>query len=232
MMDMSSRSEKKELIDLGSDYYTEGEYDDCLKKLGDVGKFLGGNYAGLSAFNKLTYQPLSILDVGCGGGYFTRILAKKYGQAKVVGIDYSFKAIEHAKKNSENKYIPNVSYNAPSTLELNIEHKSYDIVTATLVCHHMSSTVLIDFLIRASKTAKKAIIINDLHRHPIAYLAYFFIAPLTFRNRLITHDGLLSIKRSFTKKEWVSYLHQAGFKQDQYTIKWKLPFRWIITINL
>lgn len=225
---MKFRSEKKELIDLGSEFYTAQEYDDCLKKLGDVGRFLGGNSAGLSAFNQLKIKPQSILDVGCGGGYFTNILAKKFPQAKVTGIDYSSKAIEHAKKHNS----PNLSFHVPTTLELNIPEKSVDIITATLVCHHMNDTELIDFLKRAKTSARKKVIINDLHRHPIAYFFYGLIAPILFRNRLITHDGLISIKRSFTKNEWVSYLKKAGFNKDQYTIKWKFPFRWIITINL
>jgi len=228
-MGIHLRSNEKELIDMGSEFYTPEEYDDCLKKLGAVGRFLGGNAAILSAFNKLKNEPASILDVGCGGGYFTRLLAYKYPKAKIIGIDYSSKAIEHAKRN---KSLPNLSFEVPKTLELNAREKSFDVVTATLVCHHMSDSELVDFLKRAAITARKAIIINDLHRHPVAYFTYFIIARPLFRNRLITHDGLLSIKRSFIKKEWISYLQKAGFKQDQYTIKWKLPFRWIITINL
>jgi 2-polyprenyl-3-methyl-5-hydroxy-6-metoxy-1,4-benzoquinol methylase len=227
---MRTRSLEKELIDLGPDYYNFEEYSDCLKKLGSIGNVLGGNRASILAFNKLSIDPVSILDVGCGGGDFTRLLAKKYNKAQVVGIDFSKEAINCAKNHPENKDLANLSFEVPSTLELNQQSKSFDIVTATLVCHHMNDNQLVDFLKRAAIVAKKAIILNDLHRHSLAYFSYYCIAPLFFRNRLITHDGLISIKRGFIKKEWISYLKNAGFKPSQYTISWEFPFRWIITI--
>ncbi len=231
MMNMQRRSEDKEFIDLGPEFYTREEYSDCLKKLGSVGRVLGGNIATLSAFRGLKDQPASILDVGCGGGDFTRVLAKKYPLAEVVGIDFSKAAIEYAKEHPQNVKLPNLTFNVPETLELKSPPKSYDVVTATLVCHHMSDQELVDFLKRAACVARKAVILNDLHRHHLAYYSYFILNPILFRNRLITHDGLLSIKRSFLKKDWISYMLQAGFKEYQYTIKWKFPFRWIITIT-
>lgn len=223
---MKKRSYEKELIDLGSDFYTKEEYDDCLKQLGRVGKLLLGNRAALHAFDQLDRSPKSILDVGCGGGSFTRLLALKYLDATVTGIDFSACAISYAQKQ---KPIKNLKFEVPLTLELEKPPKSVDVITTTLVCHHMNDEELIDFLKRAKKIAIKSIIINDLHRHPLAYLSYLLIAPFAFRNRLITHDGLLSIRRSFIKKEWVSYLEKAGI--ENYTIKWKFPFRWIITIT-
>ena len=226
---MKKRSYEKELIDLGDDFYTKEEYEDCLKQLGRVGKWLLGNRAALYAFNQLDKSPKSILDVGCGGGNFTRLLALKYSTATVTGIDFSEKAICYANKQLSKIPIENLKFEVPNTLELEKPSKSVDLITATLVCHHMNDDELIDFLKRAKEVATQKIIINDLHRHPLAYLSYLLIAPLAFQNRLITHDGLLSVKRSFIKKEWVSYLKKAGI--ENYTIKWKFPFRWIITIT-
>ncbi len=226
---MKKRSYEKELIDLGSDFYTKDEYDDCLKQLGRVGKLLLGNRAALHAFDQLKKAPKSILDVGCGGGSFTRLLALKYPKAAVTGIDFSPSAICYANNQLANKPIKNLKFEVPSTLELEKPPKSVEVITTTLVCHHMNDEQLIDFLKRAKLIAVKSIIINDLHRHPLAYLSYLVIAPFAFRNRLITHDGLLSIRRSFIKKEWINYLEKAGI--ENYTIKWKFPFRWIITIK-
>lgn len=230
-MNMQSRSSEKEYIDLGPEFYTSQEYRDCLKKLGSVGRLLGGNLATLSAFKELKHEPTSILDVGCGGGDFTRLLAKKFPHAEVVGIDYSKAAIEYAKEMPQNANFPNLTFKVPETLELNAPLKSFDVVTATLVCHHMTNQELVEFLVRAANVARKAIILNDLHRNSLAYFSYFILNPILFRNRLISHDGLISIKRSFIKSDWISYLHEAGLKEYQYTIKWKFPFRWIITIK-
>ena len=45
------------------------------------------------------FNPLKILDVGCGLGFTTNELKKKYPQADVVGIDISLEAVQFAKYN-------------------------------------------------------------------------------------------------------------------------------------
>lgn len=229
---MPQRSMEKELIDLGPTYYTPDEYSDCMRKLGKVGQWLGGDRATLSAFDKLTQPPESILDVGCGGGDGARMLAKRYPKCRVEGIDFSKQAIEIAQSHPDNRLYPHLSFSSPDVLELNAPSKSYDVVTATLVCHHMDDVVLADFLKRAADVAKKAVIINDLHRHPVAYASYWMMAPLLFRNRLISHDGLVSIQRSFTQTDWIRSLSQAGFDPQQWSLNWKWAFRWILLITV
>lgn len=231
-MRMKARSNEKEWIDLGPAYYTPEEYKDCLKQLGRVGSLLGGDQATLSAFTSLDSPPASILDVGCGGGFLTKKLALKYPEAQVLGIDYSGEAVRCAKEWHQNAAQPNLSFAVPDTLALNFPENCFDVVTCTLVCHHMTDAELVEFLRRALFSARKCVIINDLHRHPLAYAGYALIAPPLFRNRLITHDGLLSIRKGFTKKEWQSILQRAGAAQQQSLISWKWAFRWIIRITL
>lgn len=232
MLGMHQRSDEQELIDLGPSSYSQAEYHDCMRQLGRVGRLLGGDRATLAAFDQLKERPTSILDVGCGGGDTARLLAKRYPMCRVEGIDFSQEAVRVAASHPDNTLFPHLSFHKPQTLELSCEPKSYDVVTATLVCHHMSDAQLVDFLKRASTAAKKAIIINDLHRHPLAYTSYGLIAPVLFGNRLITHDGLISIKRGFTKQDWIRYLGEAGFNQKQWSIHWKWAFRWTILIHL
>lgn len=229
---LAKRSDQKELIDLGFEHYTLEEYKACLEQLGKVGHLLGGNAATLSKFSQLKERPNSILDVGCGGGFFARLLAKKYPEAKVLGIDFSKEAIAYALESVQFEKNNHLSFEVPETLELNFPPQTFDVVTATLVCHHMQDEELIEFLKRAKKVARNKIIINDLHRNFFAYCSFALIAPLLFRNRLITHDGLISIKRGFTKQEWVNYLEKAGFDSNQYEITWKWAFRWMITITV
>ncbi len=229
---MTNRIHTPELIDLGPPHYTQEEYSDCLHQLGRIGKYLGGNRATLWGFNTLSKSPQSILDVGCGGGQFTIQLAKYYPNARVKGIDISADAIQFAqqKLSQEPLPLPNITFTIPSTPELNEPDKSYDVVTATLVCHHLSDEAIIQFLKKSTLVAKQAVIINDLHRHPLARLSFSLISPLCFPNRLIAHDGLLSIQRAFTKKNWISYLQQADIPSHAYSLTWHWAFRWILII--
>jgi len=225
-----TRSYELELIDIGDTQYSQDEYTHCLYQLGRIGRLMLSDRLTIQALRRL-HEPInSILDVGCGGGSFTERLAQEYPNAKVVGIDISKHAIAYAQRKMSREK-SNLSFAVPATPELNEPYKSYDIVTSTLVCHHLDNPTIIDFLQRAAKVARKAIVINDLHRHWLAYAGFSVIAPLFFRNRLIMHDGLLSIKRAFTRDDWRIFLEQAGFKPSQYTIRWGLAFRWIVTID-
>lgn len=230
---ISRRSLQPELIDLGPSHYTEEEYSDCLNKLGRIGRYLGGDRATFQAFNTLESPPESILDVGCGGGTFTLRLAKRYPNTTIVGIDISPAAIAFATEAlaQATPPLPNVSFLVPETPELNFPDHSFDVVTATLVCHHLSDDTLISFLKKACRTAKKRVIINDLHRHPLALIAFGAIALILFRNRLIWHDGLLSIRRAFTRDDWWKYLDAAGIARNCCTVTWHWAFRWIVNIN-
>lgn len=230
MMKNSKRSNELELLDLGPSYYTQDEYEECLNQLDRIGRYLGGNQATLKTFHKLP-EAHSILDVGCGGGHFTIELAKQFPKAQVVGIDISHEAIAFARKKQQDANVRNVLFEVPSSTELSYPPNSFDIVTATLVCHHLKDDQLIEFLKKSYQIAKKTVIINDLHRHWLAYLSFTLIAKPMFRNRLIFHDGLLSIKRAFKKEDWIEYLKAAEIPIEYCSITWHWAFRWVVRID-
>ena len=210
---MNDRSEQKELLDLKT--YTKEEYEGCLKQLGRIGRVLGAQKAVLSRIKKLS--PQSILDVGCGGGDFTAKLALTFPDTTVVGTDIDEESIVYAKSHFGS--ISNLSFaTRPLSFE---EDNSFDIVTSTLVCHHLSKEELPPFLEKGKRVAKKALLCNDLHRCPVAYALFAIVSFLFFRNRLIRHDGLVSIKRAFQRDELQKALPCA-------TITWHWPFRWIL----
>jgi 2-polyprenyl-3-methyl-5-hydroxy-6-metoxy-1,4-benzoquinol methylase len=224
------RSYEPELIDLG--LYSKAEYEDCLFKLDRVGRWLGGDHATFKALKNMDH-PLSILDVGCGGGLFTIRLAQQYPHAKVVGIDLNPHAIEFAQQQLSLMPNPpkNICFEHRTQPKLEEPNKSYDVLISTLVCHHLDDHNLIDFIHRACRTAKKGVILNDLHRHPIASLLFKIVSPLFFRNRLVLHDGPLSIDRAFARSDWIYYLDRAQLTPSQYSIHWRWAFRWLVEIN-
>jgi 2-polyprenyl-3-methyl-5-hydroxy-6-metoxy-1,4-benzoquinol methylase len=227
------RLKTPELIDLGPTYYQKEEYIDCLNQLDRIGRFLGGEKASYRAFNRLKNPPKSILDVGCGGGLFTKRLAKRYSNAQVIGIDPSEEAIEFANHQLKisNPPIQNLQFKVSSFSQLPDSFKSFDVVTATLVCHHFSDEEIIDFLKQSYLLANKAIILNDLHRHVVSEIGFSTLSPIFFPNRLILHDGLLSIKKGFKRSDWIHYIEAAHIPLHQCSITWHWAFRWIIFIN-
>jgi len=233
VMNFKQRSSELELMDLGPQHYSQTEYEDCLYKLNRVGTLLGGDRASFHAFDRLPFQPRSILDIGCGGGFFTIKLAKRYPQTQVIGSDISTEAITFAKKRlaDQRNPLPNIEFlqqKSPHIPDLPLE---VDVITATLVCHHLSDDDLVTFLKDAFKKSNKSIIINDLHRHPLAYYSFLAISPLMFHNRLVLNDGPLSTLRAFKREDWIAYLQAANIPLNRCTITWHWAFRWIVCIN-
>jgi 2-polyprenyl-3-methyl-5-hydroxy-6-metoxy-1,4-benzoquinol methylase len=222
----NKRSFEPELLDLGPSHYTQEEYEQCLHQLSRIGRFLGNN-ATLKTLNRL-FPFKSIVDFGCGGGQFSIELGKLYPKAQIIGIDISSQAIEYANKQLMSGSLKNIRFNCASH-SFNLPHA--DIITTTLVCHHLNDDEIIHFLKSAYSKAKKAIIINDLHRHWMAYGSFAFISKIFFPNRLIYNDGLLSIKRSFKRQDWINYLKSANIPIQNCRIKWHWAFRWIIHID-
>lgn len=215
-------------MDQGPGAYTTEEFTHCLHQLQRIGRHLGAEGKTLEAFQHLPSSPATLLDVGCGGGHFTARLAEAFPEARVTGIDFNPAAIAFARQQHAQ---PNLQFETVTQKVLEVEENSVDVLTATLVCHHMRNPELIDFLQRARKAARQAVILNDLHRHPLALGGFHVAARLLYHNRLVLADGPLSIRKAFRRNDWSYYLHEAGIPEDQADIRWCWPFRWRIVLQ-
>lgn len=227
---MKKRSTEKELIDLGPAFYTPQEYRDCLIILFKINRLLGFFRDTVNVLKRYA-TTISVMDVGCGGGLFIMELGRYFPNMHFIGVDVSETAINLAQQAYQTKFrsdsSDNVQFQLQTQLPLQLPENSIDIILATLVCHHMSNDEMVEFFQNAFFAVRKAIVINDLHRHCIPYWFYKLMSPV-FGNRLITHDGLISIKRSFKRKDWHDILLRANI--THYQIKWRFPFRWRVII--
>ena len=228
---MKERSTEKELMDLGPPFCTPEEYAGCLTILFKINKMLGFFGSTIAVLKRFPSHS-SLVDVGCGGGLFLLHVSQHYPDMTLLGVDVSATAIEQAlhelaRWKQTNPNI-NLEFQLQNQLALALPEHSVDLVLTTLVCHHIDDEALVEFLQNAYQAARLAVIINDLHRHAIAYWFYKRISPRLFRNRLITHDGLVSIQRSFTRANLHDLLKQAGI--SNYQIKWGFPFRWRVIL--
>ncbi|MGZ8282885.1 MAG: methyltransferase domain-containing protein, partial [Allosphingosinicella sp.] len=73
--------------------------------------------------------------------------------------------------------------------------------------------------------ATRGWLINDLHRHILAYRAFPWLARLLGAHRIVREDGQLSIARSFRREEWQSILAAAGVPDGVARIVRRFPFR-------
>jgi hypothetical protein len=86
---------------------------------------------------------------------------------------------------------------------------SFDFVLASQLLHHFSEEKIIAQLRIWSRLARRAIIISDLVRHPIAYCGIKLFTRLWTRNVMTLTDAPLSVQRAFTMAEWHALFRRA-----------------------
>jgi ubiquinone/menaquinone biosynthesis C-methylase UbiE len=80
-----------------------------------------------------------VLDVGCGTGYFVRMLAQAVGPTgSAVGVDAAPEMVAYARSRSDKK--ATVSFDVGSAAALSFPDSSFDVVVSSLTMHHLAAT--------------------------------------------------------------------------------------------
>ncbi|NVO83528.1 methyltransferase domain-containing protein [Hymenobacter terrestris] len=234
MPDLRARSEQEELMDdltLATD-----ELRQNLDELETVNTWLGGYAPVLDALARLrprfpADRPLRIADLGSGGGDTLRQIARWARRHQVpvelVGIDANAFMLDYAAAKAQ--AYPEISFQQADIFAPDFASQSFDILTASLFCHHFSDAQLVQMLAQWHRQAGLAVIINDLHRHPLAYHSIRWLTRLLGGSRLVQHDAPLSVARAFTRPELEALLAAAGIQN--YTLRWRWAFRWQLVIS-
>lgn len=82
-------------------------------------------------------SPKTILDVGCGIGGASRILARKFPDAKVIGITLSSNQQKRATELALAQGLPNVEFQVMDALAMTFEPNTFDLVWACESGEHM-----------------------------------------------------------------------------------------------
>ena len=228
LVDTSNRSSEKEIMD---DFTMKGVlFRDTLDKLEIINRLLGGNKVTIKGLkellkNKSKNKIITIVDLGCGHGDILRDIAK-FGRKndytfRLVGIDANIAAIAYAKELS--KEYSELSFKAIDIFSEDFKKQSYDIVLCTLFLHHFKNNELISFLKTTIEKATIGVVVNDLHRHKLAYYLFKLIG-FFVKNKMIREDGLTSILRGFKKKDLENISKQI---KVYFSIQWKWAFRYL-----
>ena len=228
LVDTSHRSSEMEIMD---DFTIEGAlFRDTLDKLEIINRFLGGNSVTINGLknllkNQSKNKTITIVDLGCGNGDILRDVAK-FGRKNnysfnLIGIDANLAAIEYAKELS--KEYSELSFKTIDILSEDFKKQSYDVVLCTLFLHHFKNEELISFLKTTTNKATIGVVVNDLHRHKLAYYLFKLIG-FFIKNKMIREDGLTSILRAFKKKDLENISKQI---KVYFSIQWKWAFRYL-----
>jgi 2-polyprenyl-3-methyl-5-hydroxy-6-metoxy-1,4-benzoquinol methylase len=227
--DFSQRSTEAELMD--TETVSFAEFHQCLRTLEVINILTLAYRPTMRWFKRMLIgtdfrQPISVLDIGCGGGDMLRQIWKLAKGRKLnlalVGIDLN----PWSKQSAEQVTSQNapIRFETENLFSLDVDRRA-DFIISSLFTHHLSKSELIRFIRWMDHHATRGWFINDLHRH---FLPYFFIKYATrlfFSNRLIKHDAPVSVARAFTAPEWRQYLSEAGIPAERTSIEWFFPFR-------
>ncbi|HYG19172.1 MAG TPA: SAM-dependent methyltransferase, partial [Ohtaekwangia sp.] len=100
----------------------------------------------------------------------------------------------------------------------------FDVVIGTLFYHHFTTEQLVAFFQSLRRQTSIGIVINDIHRHPLAYYSIMFLTRWLSRSAMVKSDAPISVLRAFRKEELLHILAQAGY--SKYDIQWRWAFRW------
>ncbi len=227
MKDFSQRSDQEELMD---DLLCEGPVvSQTLAELDVINRWLGGNQISLQAFNRFIKnrdEPIHLVDLGCGSGDLMKIMAKRCRQkgikATFTGIDANPYIIAYAKEHTRD--YPEISYQCLNVLGDELKEMKCDIIHACLFCHHFNSEQLRDLFVTFKKIARERVIINDLHRHWLAYYSIKWLTTLFSKSDMVKNDATASVARGFKKRELKDILTHANITTSD--LSWAWAFRW------
>ena len=228
LVDTSHRSSEMEIMD---DFTMEGVlFRDTLDKLEIINRFLGGNSVTINGLknllkNQSKNKTITIVDLGCGNGDILRDVAK-FGRKNnysfnLIGIDANLAAIEYAKELS--KEYSELSFKTIDILSEDFKKQSYDVVLCTLFLHHFKNEEIISFLKTTTDKATIGVVVNDLHRHKLAYYLFKFIG-FFIKNKMVRQDGLTSVLRAFKREDLENIAKEI---KVHFSIQWKWAFRYL-----
>ncbi len=196
-----------------------GEWmDDCadvdelrrtFRDLDRVHRWLGGRLDLQRVVARLVpaSTAATVLDVGCGDGSAARALARWGARAgrrlRVTGVDGNLQTLTLAGVPGPGvETDPPPAFLAGDARTLPFADRTFDIVLISLTLHHFHGESLIRVVHELARVARRALVVNELHRNWVHYAgAQILAATVWRRSRLTRHDAPLSVRQGFTPAE-------------------------------
>jgi ubiquinone/menaquinone biosynthesis C-methylase UbiE len=198
------RTPTAELLD--SDAGTAEEISASLADLRLINRNFGGAETTAAMVKQVARTTgshrLSLLEVAAGSGdvplYARRKLADCAVDLRVTLLDRS---ALHAGNGGRSV--------VGDALALPFSNASFDIVSCGLFAHHLSPKDVVRFVNEGLRVSRRAVLINDLIRHPL-HLAMVYAGWPLYRSRLTRHDAPASVRQAYTIPEMQDMLRATA----------------------
>ncbi len=230
--DFLSRCTLPEIMDHPST--SKADFLRAMAEIRWVNRYLNGTSCMLEAVQKLcqniaSEDSLSLLDLGTASADIPLAIAQWARKSKrtltIKALDLHPLAIMEGRRYVQN--YPEIEVVQGNALDCTESESQYDFVISSMFLHHLENEDAVELLRGMARQAKRAVIVNDLERHPLAWLGIRLLGWVTLKGKIFRYDSALSVKRAFTKQELENLCQQAGLHQA--LIEARVPFRWVIT---
>jgi ubiquinone/menaquinone biosynthesis C-methylase UbiE len=191
----------------------DAEFDEAYRELEIINRRLGG----IGAIERFLPDGanLLMLDVAAGGCDVSEALLEKR-PARIVTLDINPKGFRFVRRSW-----PVVG----DAMALPFPDNVFDVVMASLFFHHLSDDQCVHALANMWRVSRKLLLVNDLHRHPVAYFSIRALAGAFSKSNMVRHDGPLSVLRAFKPRELLEVAKHAGIPAR---VQRSFPFRLVL----
>ena len=211
--------------------------EQALMNLRQINTLLGGYRASATVLDPLlrSESSLRVLDVGSGTGDYPARFVQR-GQrlgtpVGAVGVDLNPITVGRGRAWLDDT-LPSplrsrVRLDLGDALDLPYEDNAFDVSHAALFLHHFHGNDAVQLLREMARVSRCGVVVNDLHRHPLAYAGIWALSRLLRMSPMVQHDGPISVLRGFQKGELVTLAYEAGLSPP--TVRWHWAFRWTLS---
>lgn len=209
----------------------------ALEDLRWINRLLGGLRATRTILRPLlsTRSRLDVLDVGTGTGDYlvdlTRIGPRVGTRVRAVGLDLNPVTVGHGRAWLDATLDPplrsRVRLEVGDALNLPYSDDAFDVVHAALFLHHVHGPEAVALLREMDRVSRAGIVVNDLHRHPLAYAGIWTLSRAARCSPMVQHDGPLSVRRGFQRRDLRHLADKVPLPSPD--IRWHWAFRWTLS---
>jgi SAM-dependent methyltransferase len=188
----------------------------ALREIGLANALLGGRAAAAWGLDRLLDQlpgtpdrPLTLLDLGAGGGDIARHLVHRAARR---GIRIRPIALDRHRVAGRLCREAGLSSVVADAWGLPFAARSVDIVVASQLLHHFNRTAAAGLLRTLDAIARFGVIVADLRRAWAAQAGIWVASMALGFHQVTRQDGITSVRRGFTTAELDAVLRSAGIR--------------------